>query len=212
MVSCLFNYAGCEEKLPRKALPAHISDSLNVHMSLQAVHHQKELNELKTELNELKVTHQKELTEVKSHLWIMPVNVKLDGFAVKQAERKSWSSHPFYTHLRGYKLRLSVECNGTGRGAGSHVSAFFRLMSGEYDDALDWPFRHSITIRLVDQKDGTNHHDYTVGFGDAPDACIKRRVEPVGGDYSGWGAPLFINRSRLSPKYLINDSLSFSIF
>ena len=35
------------------------------------------------------------------------------------------------------------------------------LESGEYDDALNWPFRHSVTIWLIDQKEGKNHHDHT---------------------------------------------------
>ena len=200
MVSCSFSYAGCEEKLPRKDMPAHISDSLAVHMSLQAVNHQKELNELKSQIKELR-----------THLWIMPVNIKLDGFAAKKAEGKSWSSHPFYTHVRGYKLYLSVECNGDGKGAGSHISTYIHLESGEYDDELNWPFDHSITIRLIDQKEGKNHSDCTLDFDNAPDDCTERRVETFG-DYSGWGRQRFISHSKLSPNYLINDSLCFSVF
>jgi hypothetical protein len=219
MVSCSFSYAGCEEKLPRKDMPAHISDSLGIHMLLQAVHHLKELNELKSthqkEITELKNTHQNEVTELKSqirelrtHLWIMPVNLTLGGFAAKKTEGKGWSSNPFYTHPRGYKLYLSVDCNGIREGAGSHISAYIYLRSGEYDDELNWPFRRSITIRLIDQKEGTNHHDFTARFGDAPDACTKRRVV---GKYTGWGTPRFISHSNLSPNYLVNDSLYFSI-
>ena len=199
MVSCSFSYAGCEEKLPRKDMAAHISDSLAVHMSLQAVNHQKELNELKSQIRELR-----------THLWIMPVNIMLDGFAAKKAEGKSWSSHSFYTHLRGYKLDLSVYCNGDGEGAGSHIATYIRLKCGEYDDELNWPFHHSVAIRLVDQKETKNHHDYTLDFDDAPDKCTKRRVETFG-DYSGWGTPWFISHSELSPNYLVNDSLCFSV-
>ena len=57
----------------------------------------------------------------------MPVKIKLDDFAAKKTEGKSWSSHSFYTHPRGYKLYLSVECNGIGEGAGSHISAYVHL-------------------------------------------------------------------------------------
>ena len=169
-------------------------------MSLQAVSHQKELNELKSQIKELH-----------THLRIMPVNIMLDGFAAKKAEGTSWSSHPFYTRLHGYKLYLRVYCNGTKRGGGSHISAYIHLKSGEYDDELTWPFDYSITIRLVDRKEGKNHRDYTLDFGDAPDKYTKRRVETVGG-CSGWGTPWFISHSELSPNYLINDSLCFSIF
>ena len=61
MVSCSFRYAGCEEKLPCKDMAAHTSDSLAVHMSPQAVNHQKELSELKT-------AHQKKIKELKTEL------------------------------------------------------------------------------------------------------------------------------------------------
>ena len=61
MVSCLFSYAGCEEKLPRKDMPAHIIDSVTVHMSLQAVKYLEESKEVKT-------THQKEVTKLKSQI------------------------------------------------------------------------------------------------------------------------------------------------
>ena len=250
LVSCLFSYAGCEEKLPRKDMAAHISDSLAVHMSLQAIKHVVELNELKTthqnELNHLKFSYQKELNEQKTahlnelkelktelkellknshrneltevnsqvrelhtHMWIMPVNIKLDGFAAKKAEGKPWSSHLFYTHPRGYKLALSVYCNGDRERARSHISAYVYLKSGEYDNELTWPFRRSVTIRLVDQKEGMNHHNHTLDFGNAPERCTKRRVV---GDYAGWGTPRFISHSKLSPNYLVNDSLCFSVF
>ena len=86
-------------------------------------------------------------------------------------------------------------------------TTYYNLKSGEYDDELTWPFRRSITIRLIDQEEGENHHDYTARFGDAPDNCTKRRVV---GDYTGWGAPRFIIHLKLSPKYLVNDSASVS--
>ena len=46
--------------------------------------------------------------------------------------------------------------------------------------------------------------DVTARFGDALDNCTKRRVV---GDYTGWGVPRFIIHLKLSPKYLVNDSL-----
>ena len=72
---------------------------------------------------------------------------------------------------------------------------------------LNWPFHCSITIQLLDQKEGKDHCDFTAQFDDAPGKCTERRVGKTGG-YSGWGAPLFI---CYSPKYLVNDSLSASV-
>ena len=65
-----FKYAGCCEKLPRKDMPDHITQSLALHMSLQATNHQQELkkltsriSELETQLGEAKL----ELKEVKAN-------------------------------------------------------------------------------------------------------------------------------------------------
>ena len=158
---------------------------------MQAVSHQKELDKLKAEIRELH-----------THLWIMPVNIMLDGFASKKAEGKSWSSHPFYTHFRGYKLSLSVCCNGKDD-KGTHISVFAFLESGEYDDELEWPFQCSITIRLLDQKEGKDHYDRVLSFDEAPDDCRNKN--------SGWGIPRFWSQEELSPRYLVNDSLCFNV-
>ena len=107
IVSCSFSYTGCEEKLPRKDMPAHISDSLAVHMSLQAVSHQKELERLQLQIqkleNEVKTLKSDDLKSVFVHLRVMPVNIVMNGFAVKKRDGKRWMSKPVYTHPRGYK-------------------------------------------------------------------------------------------------------------
>ena len=47
-------------------------------------------------------------------------------------------------------------------------------MSGEHDDELKWPFRRSITIQLIDQKEGKDHLDDFVNFANAPDHCTRK--------------------------------------
>ena len=200
IISCSFNYAGCKEKFPRKDMPVHISDNLAVHMSLQAISHRKEIEELKAENKELR-----------SHLRIMPVNIVLNGYTSKKVEEENWYSRPFYTHLRGYKLRLSVSCNGDDEGEGTHISLYVHLMSGKHDDELEWPFQRPITIQLLDQKEGRKHHEYVLTFDDAPSECAVKIEEPIDFDHPGWGTPKFMAHSRLSPRYLVNDSLSFRV-
>ena len=43
---------------------------------------------------------------------------------------------------------VSVDANGWGGGAGTHVSVNLYLMRGEYDSRLVWSFRGDITIQL----------------------------------------------------------------
>ena len=59
IVKCSFSFAGCKVEIPRNEMPAHITENLADHMSLQAINHQKQLKELQDSINELKAENQK---------------------------------------------------------------------------------------------------------------------------------------------------------
>ena len=46
-----------------------------------------------------------------------------------------------------------VCANGYGRAKGTHVSVFYTLMAGEYDDQLEWPFVGKIDIEILNWRD-----------------------------------------------------------
>ena len=60
-----------------------------------------------------------------------------------------WFSEPFYSHPHGYKLCLKVDANGFSSAKGTHVSVAVRLMRGQFDDQLQFPFNGKITIQLI---------------------------------------------------------------
>ena len=60
-------------------------------------------------------------------------------------------SAPFYTSRHGYKLCLRLYMNGDGSGKGSHLSFFLTLMRGEFDSLLQWPFKQTVSLILLDQ-------------------------------------------------------------
>ena len=71
VIECAFSYAGCSEKLPRKDMPEHITQSLAIHMSLQATSHRQEvvklnqrISELATEVAEWRIANQNLVAEV----------------------------------------------------------------------------------------------------------------------------------------------------
>ena len=126
VVECEFHYAGCEVKLPHKDMPDHLKDGLATHLSLLAVSHKKQQNEIKAlnkkhqeciealekrqreemkalteEVNELK----KQTKKLRLHTQIVPVD-----FVVENADQcrllSPWFSTPFYSHSQGYKLRF----------------------------------------------------------------------------------------------------------
>ena len=53
VIECAFSYAGCSEKLPRKDMPAHITQSLAIHTSLMATSHRQEVVKLNQRISEL---------------------------------------------------------------------------------------------------------------------------------------------------------------
>ena len=50
-------------------------------------------------------------------------------------------SVPFYTSRNGYRMQASLFLDGNGNGEGSHISAYIKLLPGEYDAILRWPFK-----------------------------------------------------------------------
>lgn len=42
--------------------------------------------------------------------------------------------------------------NGNGVGEGSQVSVYIKLLPGEYDSILKWPFANTVSFTLYDQN------------------------------------------------------------
>jgi hypothetical protein len=45
-----------------------------------------------------------------------------------------------------------VFLNGNGAGENSHISTYIKILPGEYDALLRWPFSHSVSFTLFDQS------------------------------------------------------------
>ena len=61
-------------------------------------------------------------------------------------------SRPFYTSLVGYKLHASLFLTGNGAGEKTHLSLYIKILPGQYDSVLSWPFIHSISFTVLDQN------------------------------------------------------------
>ena len=88
---------------------------------------------------------------------IPPCYVAMDNFSQTQEDGDTWCSTPFYSGPQGYKMRLKVYANGNGDGAGTHVSVYVRIIPGEYDDTLTWPYTGIVTYETINWKDDSNH-------------------------------------------------------
>ena len=93
---------------------------------------------------------------------VPPVDIVMDDFEEHKMKNDTWFSPPFYTHIGGYNMCLSVMANGFGDGKGTHVSVFIHLMRGEFDNHLKWPFNGSFTVQL--KKNYLPHYQKTFNF------------------------------------------------
>ena len=140
----------------------------------------------------------------------------MDDFIEHKNKADRWYSPPFYTHNGGYLMCLSVDANGHGRGSDTHVSVLARLMAGENDNNLKWPFRGAITFSVLNQQGNHHHVTFTSSFSDdAPDVYCARVVS--GRAARGCGNLTLIAHSDLpynnenNTEYLSNNSLHLRV-
>ena len=84
---------------------------------------------------------------------------KIPQFSQRKADAENGKctsifSLPFFTGRYGYKMCLRLYIMGDGIGKGTHLSLFFVVMRGEFDNILQWPFAHRVTFKLINQAGG----------------------------------------------------------
>ena len=233
VIKCPLNHTGCEVKLLRREMKEHVNNDLLQHVLKQTALVQKltrdnesltthlqtadkERQQLKQSVIELqgKLEKLEGAQHIASHTGqpIGPVEFTMTNFE-QHKNNEEWYSPPFYTHPHGYKMCLCVYPNGFGSGKGTYFGVTVRLIRGEFDDHLKWPFRGNITYVLVDQEGGKDCKDivHVVHFDDrTPDMCCTRVVEQEVSGY-GRGNAKLVPLSDLQRKYFTNDCIKLSI-
>lgn len=126
----------------------------------------------------------------------------------KTSKQSSIYSQPFYSSRFGYKMRSRIYPNGDGDGKGTHMSFFFVLMKGEYDNVLSWPFQHKVTLTLLDQVNGKKNLSDSF----MPDPNSISFNKPVTEMNVATGCPCFITQSHLNdPVYMVDDTIFLQI-
>ena len=112
-----------------------------------------------------------------SLLCVPPCLRAMTNYTKHKLSGDSWYSPPFYTGSGGYKLQLRVDADGSSTAGGTlHVSVCVRLMKGENDDCLLWPFKGSVTIKLLNWVEDKNHWGHTFSTTSAADPQSFSRV------------------------------------
>ncbi len=57
-----------------------------------------------------------------------------------------YESPHFYSHNGGHKMSVVVDVHGVDEGTGTHISVFVYMASDGQFDALEFPFKGTVTI------------------------------------------------------------------
>lgn len=119
-------------------------------------------------------------------------------------------SPPFYAC--GYKCKLQLNPNGFNTGEHTHLSIYIRILKGENDAILTWPFQKKVQVTLIDQQENANDRKDIVMSGIAPN-CIECFRKPVNDENQfGWGFPQFVpHKNLLERRYVVDDAVFFQV-
>ena len=193
---------------PRYHLEQHLQEATKQHLSLMC---------------SLSLTQERRIADLTHQLHVLSTVTdgtfiwRVPGYKEQLAEAKAklgleLTSEPFYTSRYGYKLGASLFLNGNGSGEGTHLSLYIRVLCGDYDNLLEWPFSLGITFRLMDQCTDPEKREHVVeSF--VPNPSWKHFQRPVKEvDTLGFGYPKFISQEALkNGTYLKDDTLFIKI-
>ena len=137
-----------------------------------------------------------------------PVTFTIDNFKnrIKLKDNNMWLSPPFYTHVGGYKMCLSVHPAGSRRsGYESYISVYIHFLVGEFDEHLIWPFPGAVfTITAINQRADKCNISVNLEL-DGRDALVIRSQQTdqyLSFEFGTWD---FLSHSNLS-SFLTRDN------
>lgn len=206
VLSCPYKYAGCRFKGPRFAMDNHLEQNSQHHLSLLCdviTQQQQQISSLKNAVSKLSLNYSGTL------IW------KITEFPSKILEAKTKEgmelvSPPFFTSQYGYKLQASLFPNGNGTGEDTHISVYIKILPGEYDALLKWPFEHSISFTLFDQTSSCPEKTCNIVESFIPDPSWKNFQRPSKEpDSLGFGFPKFVSHEMLKKRNFLKDNTIF---
>jgi hypothetical protein len=148
-----------------------------------------------------------------------PVAFTIDNFTSRKNLDEEWISPPFYTHGGGYKMCLMVHPNGYQGVRGTHVSVYIHMMSGEFDDHLQWPFPGAIVnVSALSQRNALiggvvgSRGNYGAAITLSGQRTLQMRSRVYDGSYGqGYGQQQYIPH-RILNQYLAGDVFKIVVY
>ena len=150
-----------------------------------------------------------EATKLLSGNEVLPVVIKMSEFTKKKKQKVQWFSDPFYTHLNGYQMQLSILPDGGVYHVGSHMTVCLYIIRGPYDEQLEWPMEGVYEVKLLNQSNNSMHysatHSISREYGGKP--------TEIRNPYASWYCGQFISHKALTTtnNFLKGDNLYFEI-
>ena len=133
-----------------------------------------------------------------------PLVFIVSGYTSIKHNVEHFSSQPFFTSPRGYKMLVTIYPNGEGDGRGKYISVYVFMLEGPFDRDLSWPFLGTVKLELLNQLSDKHHYSKDLVF-------LKEANIQVG---KGRGFPNFIGQTELQcedKQFIMNDTLYFRV-
>lgn len=145
------------------------------------------------------------------YIWKIPDFQTVYDRAVT-SEQKTILSEPFYLSKNGYKLRIKMMPNGGCANPDASktleakfLSVYVKVIPGEYDSVLPWPFTEKLRITLIDQNICQSER---VNICKVIDFKVNEWPRPVEETELGLGFGDFVQQSVLQTRsYLKNNTI-----
>ena len=157
----------------------------------------------------------KQISKLSQPISVVHCRQSLNNFNRHKLENTAFTLSSFNVGVTEHRMALHIVPNGQGKGLGTHVSVFSRLVriSDCCASHLQWPFRGYVKIRLVNQGNDFNHIVATIHYDDnTPDSCA---LNPMDSQFSHpHGIERFIPHKLLqtcNAQYLKQDRIIFEV-
>jgi len=181
--------------------------------------HSKEIERLKKDISQVKAhTRQEEKLEKITEnyapfVWKIPHFQAVYERAVT-GEQEVVLSEPFYLFKNGYKLKIKMMPNGGNtldpvahkEYKGRFLSLYIKVIPGEYDSILPWPFTEKVRVTLIDQyvrKDMRENISLVIDLGD------HAYFRPVVEKDAEYGFPDFVSQDILRSRSYVKTNTIF---
>ena len=210
-VACVMAPFGCSEQVERGGMGEHMIQCAPKHTTCMAdviLALKKEVEDLQAHVSmQAEATTNLENTLYPSSgqfTWrVDDIRLKIKQAQAGDTSTSVIYSPPFYSTEAGYKFCLCIYPAGDNNQG--HLSLYFVVMKGQFDEVVSWPFQNRVHLSLLNVKRGQN-----ITKDINPDPRLHYFHRPENPRNVGYGYPKFIALNKLlneDSEFVENEAL-----